>query len=147
MDACFPDSVVGFVGNESIVSPSFIEMFFRSAQDMIEAYAPATAQKNINLKTLENLIVPVCSMDEQKELLQILEVGLSRAEELDKTLEKSIDETEGLRQSILKRAFQGKLVSQDPNDEPASALLERIRQEQGDQPIQKRGNRKTGATA
>ncbi len=45
------------------------------------------------------------------------------------SISQSLEQTEALRQSILKKAFEGKLVPQDPGDEPASALLERIRAE------------------
>jgi len=51
------------------------------------------------------------------------------ADEAERVVEQSLRQAERLRQSILKRAFEGKLVPQDPNDEPAEKLLERIRTE------------------
>jgi type I restriction enzyme S subunit len=51
---------------------------------------------------------------------------LSVTDQLDLEIEDNLDRTETLRQSILKKAFSGQLVAQDPNDEPASVLLERI---------------------
>ena len=58
-----------------------------------------------------------------------IERRLSTLEELDRAVDHSFARSERLRQSILKRAFEGNLVPQDPNDEPASVLLERIRAE------------------
>jgi type I restriction enzyme S subunit len=50
-------------------------------------------------------------------------------EQVEKVIDRRIAQCTALRQAVLKHAFEGKLVPQDPNDEPASALLERIRAE------------------
>jgi len=126
-EGCFPDSVVGFTAFEPVVRAEYIDYFIQAARTRIEAYAPATAQKNINLETLENLVVPYCSHAEQEAVLCELESKLSEADQLDQTLATALQQADALRQSILKKAFSGQLVKQDKNEEPATALLERIR--------------------
>lgn len=128
-DSCFPDSVVGFTANERIVNPKYIELFIMSARSRIEAYAPATAQKNINLTTLENLVVPFTSTKEQSQVIVYLDHQLSIIHQQIKDIDENLLNCDALRQSILKKAFSGQLMPQDPNDEPASVLLERIARE------------------
>lgn len=128
-DGCFPDSIVGFSALNELIAPEYVDFFIQGARTSIEAYAPATAQKNINLETLENLIIPFCGSEEQKALLQALDKKLSILDQLEQTITHSLQQAEALRQSILKKAFSGQLVAQDANDEPASVLLERIKAE------------------
>lgn len=66
---------------------------------------------------------------EQEQIVQEIESRLSICDQLEDTIMENLQKAEALRQSILKQAFEGKLVPQDPNDEPAEKLLERINQE------------------
>ena len=129
MEACFPDSVVGFLPAADDVSIRFVEYFMRTAQQKLESEAPATAQKNINLEILERLCLPLPPMDEQLEIVRVVSDALSSAREQDVAIEFALKQSAAQRKNILKAAFAGQLVPQDPNDEPASALLERIRAE------------------
>lgn len=86
-------------------------------------------QPNLNLGIIESMAVPLCTIEEANELASILDVEFSRIEKMDSEVVLQIEKSETLRQSILKKAFSGQLVPQDPNDEPASALLARIQAE------------------
>ena len=66
------------------------------------------------------------SLPEQHKIAEEIDRYFSVADEIEKTVDHTLKQAENLRQSILKRAFEGKLVSQDPSDEPAEKLLERI---------------------
>jgi len=57
-EACFPDSVVGFLSYDSKISIKYFDYFIRTAKNNLEKFAPSTAQKNINLEILGNLLVP-----------------------------------------------------------------------------------------
>jgi len=89
----------------------------------------ATAQQAIYLRDIQSVPVAVCSLAEQFEIVQELESKLSEADQLDQTLATALQQADALRQSILKKAFHGQLEKQDKNEEPATALLERIRAE------------------
>ena len=99
----------------------------------------AVNQASINQGDVLNVPVPLAPKGEQQEILDRLEAGLSMVEEIENTIESSLKRNKTLRQSILKRAFEGWLVSQDPNDEPASELLARI--QGAEQKVQERGER------
>ncbi len=93
---------------------------------------------NLNQGAFLGLTIPFCSRGEQAEVMAQVEQKLSEVDQLALTLTTSLQQAEALRQSILKKAFSGQLVPQDPNDEPASALLARIKAENAAQPKSKK---------
>jgi len=103
---------------------------FSEVRFQIEEKAKSTSGvNNINSDELKRLRIPLCSIPEQHLIVSEIESRLSVADKIEETIAQSLKQAEALRQSILKKAFEGKLVPQDPNDEPADKLLARIRAE------------------
>lgn len=86
-------------------------------------------QSNINGTKLKKYPFPLCHIEGQKKIVEFIETQFSVIDQLEFDIETNLKKAETLRQSILKKAFSGQLVPQDPNDEPASVLLERIKAE------------------
>ena len=82
---------------------------------------------SINLGILKRFPVPLPPPAEQEQIVALVEERLSQINSAQKTIDTELIRAKRLRQSILKQAFEGKLVPQDPKDEPASVLLERIK--------------------
>ena len=99
------------------------------AQRRVHAQKVGVALIHFNTKVLASMPIPIPPIEEQKIILAEIERYLSIAEKVEFSIETSLRQADSLRQSILKRAFEGKLVPQNPNDEPASVLLERIKAE------------------
>jgi type I restriction enzyme, S subunit len=129
VEACFPDSVVGFLPATDEVSSRFVEYFLRTAQQKLEDEAPATAQKNINLEILEKVCIPLPPINEQQHIVEVVGGAFFSASNQENAIEIGLRQSAAQRKNILKAAFSGQLVPQDPNDEPASIFLERIRTE------------------
>ena len=105
-----------------------------------------TAQPQIPANVLREIQLPIPpSIAEQHQIVQEIESRLSVADKIEETITQSLKQAEALRQSILKKAFSGKLVPQDPNDEPAEKLLARIRAEKAAKALAKGPVKRRGA--
>lgn len=87
-----------------------------------EIAATESTIKNVGLKAMREFMIPLPSnISEQKHIVSEIESRLSICDKIEETITQSLQQAEALRQSILKKAFEGKLVPQDPNDLPANA--------------------------
>jgi type I restriction enzyme S subunit len=93
----------------------------------LNAAAGGTGQPYVNQKHLNNLVVPVPPTNEQTRVSDEVGELLSRSDVIETLVDNCLRRCSRLRQSILKAAFEGKLVEQDPSDEPVAVLLERIK--------------------
>ena len=109
-DACFPDSVVGILAKEDMLSLGYFNFFIQLIKQEIENKASATAQKNINVEFLENLDIFLPPLSEQQRIVEEIESRLSQTEATEACIAESLQQTEALRQSILKKAFSGDLI-------------------------------------
>ncbi len=115
------------------IIPKFIfyyivqESFRKKAQN---AMTGAVGQRRVSADYLKNTIINIPStIAEQQQIVKEIEKRLKVADRIETVIRQNLDKAEQLKQSILKKAFEGRLVPQDPNDEPASVLLEKIKAE------------------
>lgn len=114
--------------------PRYISVFINSPLGrgwIASVVSQQVGQANVNATKLNALAVPLPPEEEQRRIMVEVDRRLSIADAVESALASQLKSATRLRQSILKRAFEGRLVPQDPSDEPASVLLERIRAERG----------------
>ncbi|MBQ4553993.1 MAG: restriction endonuclease subunit S [Spirochaetaceae bacterium] len=107
-DCCFPDSVVGFTPFENVDS-KFMYYKINDMQKDLEAMAPATAQKNLNLKLLTSVSVQIPTFPEQVEIVRILDIIIEKETRAKEAAQNVLDKIALLKKSILARAFRGKI--------------------------------------
>jgi type I restriction enzyme S subunit len=122
-----------------LILPKFFEaclnsnLIYKQAQNRVKGIG----RPDLHLEEIQEFYFPICSQLEQDQIAQQIESRLSVVDQLEQTITTSLQQAETLRQSILKKAFSGQLVPQDPNDEPASVLLARIQAEKAAQSCEK----------
>ena len=107
-----------------------------------QKYTHGVGNQDLGLTRMVNIILPLCSEAEQLEIIQKLDKMSSQLDQMETDIKMQLKKSEALRRSILKKAFSGELVEQDPNDEPASILLERIKAEKQAQAVPKKTRKK-----
>jgi type I restriction enzyme S subunit len=128
-DMCFTDSMVGMNKGDLDLN-LFIDYYLRIEKENFRQLSYAGGgQPNIKLELLNAYPFPLPPKEEQKEIVRRVEQLLAFADKIEARYTKAKAMLDKLPQSILTKAFLGGLVAQDPNDEPASVLLERIKAE------------------
>lgn len=138
IDGCINDGSVALLGVDD-VPKRYLYFFLKSQTKRLRQINQGAAQPNLNTDIVRNIVVPFPPLEEQKEVICEIERHFSQIDHLENTITTSLRQAESLRQSILKQAFEGKLVPQDPSDEPASILLERIKAEKARHAEAKKG--------
>lgn len=125
---------------KEVYSPKFLLYYTLSPiiQKEIKRYTVETTQKNIGIASIERFICPIYSLLEQQQIIKEVESRLSVCDSIEQNIKESLVKAEALRQSILKKAFEGSLLTaqelaeckQAADYEPASVLLELIKAEQ-----------------
>jgi type I restriction enzyme, S subunit len=130
-DACFQNTLVRFRVYEGIIPEYALHLFLFYLQNgrFLKIASQSTNIAHLGAERFAKMSFPLAPYIEQKEILFEIDRHFSQIDHLEQTITVSLRQAESLRHSILKRAFEGKLVPQDPNDEPASILLERIKAE------------------
>lgn len=114
-----------------MVSVDYIFYYLKSpiGQNLLGLNSTAVTQANINAEAIKTIPIPILSLQEQKEIVYKIQSLFKKIAHFKQQHEEAKAYLDQLDQSILAKAFRGELVPQDPNDEPASVLLERIQAE------------------
>ena len=118
----------------------YLKWFFIKNYNEIRMKSSGGVQPNLNLGIIENTSFPLCPLPEQQSIVQEIETRLSVCDKIEQDIELNLEKAEALRQSILKKAFEGRLLNErelaevrnSEDWEPAEILLKRVRAERGE---------------
>ncbi|MFD9868681.1 restriction endonuclease subunit S [Streptomyces niveus] len=150
LSVAFASYLIRFRLTPDFVEPRWVQLVTQSPlwRHIIEGYAASSAgQYNLSAETLARLPIPVPSLEAQRQALETVDYFLASATRLSSAINASELRASRLRSSILRTAFTGQLVPQDPADEPASVLLDRIRAKRAAAPKPQRTRRPRTAPA
>jgi type I restriction enzyme S subunit len=126
------------------IKPEYLETFLESnwALLSLQKKPRGVGMSNIGLEDVKDIIFPLPPLAEQNQIVEEVEHRFSVLDETREIIEENSKRAARLRQSILRTAFKGELVPQDPSDEPAEKLLERIKAERAKSKVEKDINKK-----
>lgn len=105
-DACFPDSIVGFLDIVDSVQSKYVQLFISVTKSDLEQYAPSTAQKNINLGILNQLIFPTPPLEEQKAIVQKVDQLMALCDMLESQIRTRNETAEQLMKAVVAEVLE-----------------------------------------
>ncbi len=123
------------------IERTFVLWYLRSelARSRMKAATKGVAVRGLNIGDVRALQVPLPPVEEQREIVRRLDLALGHIARVRAIVDAQLAQLDTLDRAVLAKAFRGELVPQDPTDEPASVLLERIRADRAAAPEAKRG--------
>ena len=152
ISACNNQNSAAIRVSEAGLPADYLYRYLEGVYEQTRRLGSGNNQPALNKSRVQAMIFPLPPLAEQQRIVAEVERRLSVIDEIESVVAANLKRAERLRQAILKRAFEGKLVPQDPNDEPASVLLERIRAERTQpdtkgktkKPARRQGRKATG---
>ena len=132
-----------------LINEKYLACIFRSPyiQDLAQKSAMGNAVPDLQLGVLSQFPIPLPTEQEQKEIVRRVETLFALADKLEARYLQARARVEKLTPALFAKAFRGELVEQDPNDEPAEKLLERVKAEKAVVPVSKSKAKKAVVTA
>ena len=122
-------NILWFKNYKLDISVQYLQYFLKYNVYNLKMLTQGAAYNALTIEELKKFTIYLPSFSEQEKIVEEIEKRFTKADKMLDAVEKSLQLSEQLKQSVLKKAFEGKLVPQDPNDEPASVLLDRIKSE------------------
>jgi type I restriction enzyme S subunit len=134
-------NVASILCSETPILPEYTYSWFYYRYNETRSVGEGGAQPALNAPRVRSIPIPVAPFHEQKIIASKIEKLLAYADDVEKSVKLAYDRAQMLESSLLAKAFRGGLAPQDPNDEPASVLLERIRPQRVTMPKKTRHSR------
>lgn len=128
ISATINQACAAVVVDETKISKKFVKLALQANYLEMRVLAEGGNQPNLNLSKVKNFAIAVPAKEEQTEIVRRVEILFAYADRLEARLQAARTAADRLTPALLAKAFRGELVPQDPNDEPASELLRRLRE-------------------